>query len=57
MFFPALQGFGTKMSGSDPTSGIFMTDTPKEIEKKIKTNAFSGGGKTKEDQERDGANL
>jgi tryptophanyl-tRNA synthetase len=26
-FFPALQGFNSKMSGSDPTSGIFMTDT------------------------------
>jgi len=28
-FFPSLQGFGTKMSASVPTTGIFMTDTPK----------------------------
>ncbi len=30
-FFPALQGFNSKMSGSTPNSGIFMTDKPKEI--------------------------
>ena len=28
-FFPALQGFGGKMSASIPNSGIFLTDTPK----------------------------
>ncbi len=28
-FFPSLQGFGTKMSASDPNTGIFLTDTPK----------------------------
>jgi tryptophanyl-tRNA synthetase len=28
-FFPSLQGFQTKMSASIPTTGIFMTDTPK----------------------------
>lgn len=31
-FFPALQGFNTKMSSSDPNSAIFLTDTPKMIE-------------------------
>lgn len=46
-FFPALQGFGTKMSASDPNSGIFLTDTPKEIETKIKKHAFSGGRATR----------
>ena len=45
------------MSGSVPLSGIFMTDTPKEIEKKIKTQAFSGGGATKEEHIEKGANL
>ena len=30
-FFPSLQGFQTKMSASNPNSGIFMTDTPKQI--------------------------
>ena len=47
-FFPALQGFNAKMSGSIPNSGIFMTDKPKEIENKIKKFAFSGGKATKE---------
>jgi len=45
-FFPSLQGFGTKMSASSPNTGIFLTDTPKQIEKKIKS-AVSGGRATK----------
>ena len=49
-FFPSLQGFNVKMSGSIPQSGLFMTDKPKEIENKIKKHAFSGGQATKEDQ-------
>lgn len=56
-FFPALQGYNSKMSGSIPNSGIFMTDTAKEIEKKIKQNAFSGGKATKEEQEKYGADI
>ncbi|QLQ80257.1 hypothetical protein HG537_0D02580 [Torulaspora globosa] len=42
-FFPALQGPTTKMSASDETSSIFMTDTPKQIQKKVNKYAFSGG--------------
>lgn len=42
-FFPALQGSVTKMSASDETSAIFMSDTPKQIQKKINKYAFSGG--------------
>ncbi|CCK73412.1 tryptophan--tRNA ligase WRS1 NDAI_0G04270 [Naumovozyma dairenensis CBS 421] len=42
-FFPALQGSTTKMSASDENSAIFMTDTPKQIQKKINKYAFSGG--------------
>ena len=45
------------MSSSDQNSTIFLTDTPKQIEKKIKSNAFSGGGKTLEDHKQFGANL
>lgn len=56
-FFPSLQGFNVKMSGSIPQSGIFMTDKPKEIETKIKKHAFSGGRATKEEQEKYGADL
>jgi len=47
-FFPSLQGFNSKMSGSVPNSGIFMTDTMKQIEGKINKHAFSGGKATKE---------
>jgi tryptophanyl-tRNA synthetase len=43
-FFPALQGFDTKMSSSDLNSAIFLTDTPKQIKDKINKHAFSGGG-------------
>jgi len=31
------------MSSSDSNSAIFLTDTDKDIEKKIKKFAFSGG--------------
>ena len=41
-FFPALQGAQTKMSASDSTSSIFLTDTPKQI--KVKSRAGVGGG-------------
>lgn len=34
-FLPALQGAQTKMSGSEENSCIFMSDTPKQIEKKV----------------------
>ena len=56
-FFPPLQGATGKMSSSDENSAIFLTDTPEQIEKKIKNHAFSGGQETKELQEKLGANL
>ena len=34
-FFPALQGSQTKMSASDGNSSIFLTDTAKQIQKKV----------------------
>ena len=34
-FFPALQGPQSKMSASDPSSSIFLTDTPKQIKEKV----------------------
>jgi tryptophanyl-tRNA synthetase len=37
------------MSASDPNSSIFLTDSAKEIKKKIQSYAFSGGGRTKEE--------
>ena len=44
-FLPSLKGSG-KMSSSDETSFIAMTDSPKEVEQKIKKYAFSGGRDT-----------
>jgi tryptophanyl-tRNA synthetase len=35
IFFPALQGPQSKMSASDPTTSIFLTDTAEEIESKV----------------------
>ncbi|KAK9462166.1 uncharacterized protein V1516DRAFT_673939 [Lipomyces oligophaga] len=55
-FFPALQGSQSKMSASLDSSAIFMTDTPKQIEKKIKRYAFSGGRDTLEEQRKFGGN-
>ena len=42
-FFPALQGFQSKMSSSIDSSAIFLSDTPKSIQTKIQKYAFSGG--------------
>eukprot|EP00002_Diphylleia_rotans_P006370 TRINITY_DN15756_c0_g1_i1.p1 TRINITY_DN15756_c0_g1~~TRINITY_DN15756_c0_g1_i1.p1 ORF type:complete len:414 (-),score=114.24 TRINITY_DN15756_c0_g1_i1:151-1392(-) len=56
-FFPGLQGRQGKMSGSDPNSAIFLTDTPKQIKTKVNKYAFSGGGATIEEHRKNGANL
>lgn len=42
-FIPGLKGIETKMSASDPTSCIYLNDTPNNIKKKINKYAFSGG--------------
>ncbi len=53
-YVPGLKG-GGKMSATDPDSTIYTTDTPKEVEKKIKKYAFSGGQPTiKEHREKGG---
>lgn len=43
IFFPGLKGKQTKMSSSDPTSCILLTDTASQIKNKINKYAFSGG--------------
>jgi tryptophanyl-tRNA synthetase len=43
IFFPALQGFQSKMSSSIDSSAIFLSDSPKTIKDKINKFAFSGG--------------
>ncbi|ODV97046.1 hypothetical protein PACTADRAFT_1629 [Pachysolen tannophilus NRRL Y-2460] len=55
-FFPALQGATTKMSASDENTAIFMTDTAKQIQKKINKYAFSGGQVTVEEHRKLGGN-
>jgi len=54
VFMPGL-GKG-KMSSSDETSFIAMTDSAKEVEKKIKKYAFSGGRDTIEEHRKSGGN-
>jgi len=39
-FFPPLQGAEGKMSASDENSAVYLTDTPKQIEDKIRGHAF-----------------
>lgn len=56
-FFPPLQGAAGKMSSSDENSAIFLTDSPEDIERKIKTHAFSGGRETAKQQRELGADL
>jgi len=55
LFMPGLKGDG-KMSSSDENSYIAMTDTPREVEQKIKKYAFSGGGNTMEEHRKKGGN-
>merc|ERR1712096_250389 len=56
-FFPPLQGAKGKMSASDTTSAIFLTDTPEMIDEKIKKYAFSGGRVTAKEQRELGADI
>ncbi|CAI9740566.1 tryptophan--tRNA ligase, cytoplasmic-like [Octopus vulgaris] len=56
-FFPALQGSQSKMSASDATSSIFLTDTNAQIKNKINKYAFSGGGATVEEHKANGGNC
>ncbi|XP_063713174.1 tryptophan--tRNA ligase, cytoplasmic-like [Symsagittifera roscoffensis] len=56
-FFPALQGAQCKMSASDETSSIFLTDTAKKIKTKINKYAFSGGQATVEEHREIGGNC
>lgn len=54
LFMPGLGG--GKMSSSNPNSFIALTDTSKEVEKKIKKYAFSGGRETLEEHREKGGN-
>jgi len=56
VFLPPLTGPGGKMSASVETSAIYTTDSPKEVERKIKKYAFSGGRDTIEEHRKKGGN-
>ena len=53
-FLPGLKG--GKMSSSDTSSYIALTDSEKEVEQKIKKYAFSGGKDTLEQHRKEGGN-
>ena len=56
-FFPSILGAHEKMSASNASSTIYLTDTAKQVEQKIKKYAFSGGAQTLEEHRLKGANL
>ncbi len=56
MFLPPLTSLSGKMSSSEEHSAIFSTDSPKEVELKIKKYAFSGGQPTLKEHRKKGGN-
>lgn len=55
-FLPPLSGAEGKMSSSESVTSILTTDSPKEVEKKIKKYAFSGGRDTVDEHRKKGGN-
>jgi tryptophanyl-tRNA synthetase len=55
-FLPPLTGSTGKMSSTGDAKGIFMTDSPEDIKKKINKYAFSGGQVTLEEHRIKGGN-
>jgi tryptophanyl-tRNA synthetase len=51
-FLPSLTGPRGKMSASMPETAIYLTDTPKQVDEKIRKFAFSGGRSTVEEHRR-----
>ena len=56
IFLPSLTGAEGKMSSSNSSIAILTTDSAKEVEKKIKKYAFSGGQKTLDEHRKKGGN-
>lgn len=56
IFLPPLTGINGKMDSNNPNIAIFTTDSPKEVEMKIKKYAFSGGKDTIEEHRKKGGN-
>ena len=55
-FIPSLLGAQSKMSASQDSTSIFMTDTPAQIKNKINKYAFSGGKVSTEEHRALGGN-
>ena len=55
-FLPPLIGTKGKMSSSEAKMAIFLTNSPKEVERKIKKYAFSGGRDTLKEHRKKGGN-
>lgn len=57
-FLPGLKGMSEdgKMSASDASTAVYTTDSPKEVENKIRRYAFSGGRTTLEEHRKLGGN-
>ena len=56
-FLTALTGPDGKMSSSEPSKAILLTDEPSVVKKKINKYAFSGGKETLEEHRRYGGNT
>lgn len=56
IFLPPLTGMEGKMSSSEPSMAILTTDSSKEVKRKIKKYAFSGGRDTLEEHRKKGGN-
>ena len=56
-FIPSLKGAKSKMSASDETSSIYLTDTPKQIKSKVNKHAFSGGCDNVQEHREKGGNC
>jgi len=56
IFLPPLIGVNGKMSSSDTAASILTIDPPKEVERKIKKYAFSGGKDTTKEHRKKGGN-
>lgn len=54
---PDLRGINMKMSASDTSSSIYLTDSEKQISKKINKYAYSGGRETLEEHKLHGGNT
>lgn len=56
-FLPPLTGVEGKMSSSNPDAAILLTDSPKEVKRKVNKYAFSGGKDTAEEHRKYGGNV